>query len=79
VLLALGGRVEDRPMPAGSSTAREFGAPGITPLSAPLVAALVACLERGERALILRNRRGWAPRSLPGLQPARRKLPPPAR
>jgi primosomal protein N' (replication factor Y) len=32
----------------------------ITPLSTPLVTALVACLERGEQALILRNRRGWA-------------------
>jgi primosomal protein N' (replication factor Y) len=63
VLLALGGRVEDRPMPDVQlvDMRDEFRRAGeITPLSTPLVTALVACLERGEQALILRNRRGWA-------------------
>jgi len=32
----------------------------ITPLSSPLAEELRACLGRGEQALILRNRRGWA-------------------
>jgi primosomal protein N' (replication factor Y) len=62
-LLSLGGRVEDRPMPDVTlvDMREEFRRAGeVTPLSKPLVAALSACLERGEQALILRNRRGWA-------------------
>jgi primosomal protein N' (replication factor Y) len=62
-LLNLGGRVEDRPMPEVRlvDMREEFRHAGIvTPLSAPLVEALTACLARGEQALILRNRRGWA-------------------
>ncbi len=63
VLLALGGRVEDRPMPEVRlvdmrEVYREVGA--VTPLSPLLVEALTGCLARGEQALILRNRRGWA-------------------
>ena len=62
-LLALGGRVEDRPLPMVRlvdmrDAFREAGE--AAPLSRPLVEALSACLERGEQALILRNRRGWA-------------------
>ena len=62
-LLALGGRVEDRPMPEVQlvDMREEFRRAGdVTPLSKDLASALVACLERGEQALILRNRRGWA-------------------
>ncbi len=62
-LLSLGGRVENRPMADVQlvDMREEFRRAGdVTPLSKPLVAALVACLERGEQALILRNRRGWA-------------------
>jgi primosomal protein N' (replication factor Y) len=62
-LLPLGGRVEDRPLPSVRlvdmrEEYREAGS--VTPLSAPLTEALAACLARGEQALILRNRRGWA-------------------
>jgi primosomal protein N' (replication factor Y) len=62
-LLSLGGRVENRPMPEVRliDMREEFRRVGeVTPLSRPLVDALVACLARGEQALILRNRRGWA-------------------
>jgi primosomal protein N' (replication factor Y) len=62
-LLALGGRVEDRPLPQVRlvDMRDEFRSAGdVTPVSRPLADALVACLERGEQALILRNRRGWA-------------------
>jgi primosomal protein N' (replication factor Y) len=62
-LLALGGRVEDRPMPEVQlvDMREEFRHAGVvTPLSKDLAAALIACLARGEQALILRNRRGWA-------------------
>src|SRR6185369_10211878 len=39
----------------------EFRSSGeVTPIGRPLAEALVACVERGEQALILRNRRGWA-------------------
>ena len=63
VLLALGGRVEDRPMPEVQfvDMREEFRRAGdVTPLSKDLVTALQVCIERGEQALILRNRRGWA-------------------
>jgi len=62
-LLPLGGRVENRPMPEVRlvDMREEFRRVGeVTPLSAPLVEALKTCLARGEQALILRNRRGWA-------------------
>jgi primosomal protein N' (replication factor Y) len=62
-LLPLGGRVENRPMPDVRliDMREEFRRRGeVTPLSAALVDALVACMSRGEQALILRNRRGWA-------------------
>ncbi len=62
-LLALGGRVEDRPMPEVQlvDMREEFRRAGdVTPLSKELATALTACLARGEQALILRNRRGWA-------------------
>ena len=62
-LLALGGRVANRPMAEVRlvDMREEFRRTGeVTPLSDPLVAALRSCLERGEQALVLRNRRGWA-------------------
>jgi primosomal protein N' (replication factor Y) len=62
-LLPLGGRVEERPMPDVRlvdlrEAFREAGA--VLPLSPALAAALSACMARGEQALVLRNRRGWA-------------------
>ena len=62
-LLRLGGRVEDRPMPAVKivDMRREFGeARGVKPLSGELVEALRGSLASGNQALVLRNRRGWA-------------------
>lgn len=62
-LLRLGGRVERRPMPEVQivDMREQFQGEGAaTPLSKPLADALRACLDRGEQALILRNRRGWA-------------------
>jgi primosomal protein N' (replication factor Y) len=62
-LLALGGRIADRPMPRVEivDMREQFRAAGeVTPVSAPLLAALAETLERGEQALVLRNRRGWA-------------------
>jgi primosomal protein N' (replication factor Y) len=62
-LLPLGGRVEDRPMPQVQlvDMREEFRSRGdVTPVSQTLATALVECLARGEQALILRNRRGWA-------------------
>ncbi len=62
-LLRLGGRVEQRPLAAVQvvDMRLEFRRRGrIEPLSQELVAALHACLHRGEQALVLRNRRGWA-------------------
>jgi primosomal protein N' (replication factor Y) len=62
-LLSLGGRVENRPLPAVRlvDMREEFRRRGeVTPISADLADALVACIGRGEQALILRNRRGWA-------------------
>jgi primosomal protein N' (replication factor Y) len=62
-LLPLGGRVEQRPLPAVTvvdmrEEFREAGA--IRPVSTGLVEALQATVGRGEQALVLRNRRGWA-------------------
>lgn len=62
-LLRLGGRVEQRPLPAVRivDMRREFRETGaIRPLSRALEEAIGRCLGRGEQALILRNRRGWA-------------------
>ena len=62
-LIRLGGRVEDRPLPTVRivDMRREFReVKGVKPLSRELVAALRECLGRGEQALVLRNRRGWA-------------------
>jgi primosomal protein N' (replication factor Y) len=62
-LLRLGGRVENRPLPHVHivDMRLEYRSAGtIRPLSRPLLAALSDCVQRGEQALILRNRRGWA-------------------
>ena len=62
-MLALGGRIEDRPLPEVRlvDMRESFRAAGeVTPLSSALVDALRECLERGEQAMILRNRRGWS-------------------
>jgi primosomal protein N' (replication factor Y) len=62
-LLALGGRVEDRPLPPVLlvDMREEFRAAQTTaPLSRALAEALRETLLRGEQALVLRNRRGWA-------------------
>jgi primosomal protein N' (replication factor Y) len=63
-LLRLGGRVQDRPLPAVEriDMRKEFATTGrAAPISRALGAALTETLGRGEQALILRNRRGWAP------------------
>ena len=62
-MLRLGGRVESRPLPDVEivDMRREFErVGGIRPVSAALRNALAGALERGEQALVLRNRRGWA-------------------
>ncbi len=62
-LLTLGGRVANRPLPRVDliDMREEFRDVGeVRPISRPLATALVECLSRGEQALILRNRRGWA-------------------
>ena len=62
-LLSLGGRIADREMPRVEivDMREQFRAAGeVTPLSAPLALALTETLARGEQALVLRNRRGWA-------------------
>jgi primosomal protein N' (replication factor Y) len=62
-LLRLGGRVERRPLPDVRivDMREEYHGEGeVTPLSAPLADELRACVDRGDQALILRNRRGWA-------------------
>ncbi len=63
-ILRLGERVESRPLAAVRivDMRREFlETRASRPLSRDLVAELGACLARGEQALVLRNRRGWAP------------------
>jgi primosomal protein N' (replication factor Y) len=62
-LLRLGGRVEDRPLPNVTlvDMRDEYRSQGVVaPLSSHLAEALRDCVERGEQALVLRNRRGWA-------------------
>ncbi len=62
-LLRLGDRVESRPMPevelVDMRTEYRQGRE-IKPLSERLIARLKECVDRGDQALILRNRRGWA-------------------
>jgi primosomal protein N' (replication factor Y) len=62
-LLRLGGRVQERPLPDVRvvDMRHEFRDAGkVAPLSTELAEALRACVGRGEQALVLRNRRGWA-------------------
>jgi len=62
-LLRLGGRIHERPLPEVRTVDMrlEYRASGeVKPVSDELAAALNACVERGEQALVLRNRRGWA-------------------
>jgi len=62
-MLRLGGRVNQRPMPAVTivDMRKEFKRVGeVAPLSAALLEALEQTVSRGEQALVLRNRRGWA-------------------
>jgi primosomal protein N' (replication factor Y) len=62
-LLRLGGRVRQRPLPEVRlvDMRREFGlSKQVKPVSDELASELRACVERGEQALVLRNRRGWA-------------------
>jgi len=62
-LLRLGSRIDGRPLPTVRyidmrETYREKGE--VTALSRELLLALEECVDRGEQALVLRNRRGWA-------------------
>jgi primosomal protein N' (replication factor Y) len=62
-MLRLGGRVQERPLPSVRivDMREQYRRSGeIAPVSDELLARLRACVERGEQALILRNRRGWA-------------------
>jgi primosomal protein N' (replication factor Y) len=62
-LLRLGGRIEQRPLPDVEivDMRDEYRAGGeVTAVSRRLRERLDECLGRGEQALILRNRRGWA-------------------
>lgn len=62
-LLRLGGRVHRRPLPEVTivDMRQEYERAGeVTPLSRPLLEALARTVGRGEQALVLRNRRGWA-------------------
>ena len=62
-LLRLGGRVSERPLPTVTlvDMREEYRKHGvIAPLSSRLAEELRACVDRGEQALVLRNRRGWA-------------------
>jgi primosomal protein N' (replication factor Y) len=62
-LLRLGGRIDDRPLAQVRlvDMRQEYRSAGeINPVSAELITALQACVSRGEQALVLRNRRGWA-------------------
>ena len=62
-LLRLGGRIADRPLPSVRivDMREEFiELREARPLSRALTESLRRCVERGEQALVLRNRRGWA-------------------
>jgi primosomal protein N' (replication factor Y) len=62
-LLRLGGRIDRRPLASVERVDMrvEFRRAGrISPLSRALVRELGECVARGEQALVLRNRRGWA-------------------
>jgi primosomal protein N' (replication factor Y) len=62
-LLRLGGRIERRPLArvARVDMREQYRTAGeVRALSSVLGDALRGCLERGEQALVLRNRRGWA-------------------
>ncbi|HVQ35467.1 MAG TPA: primosomal protein N' [Candidatus Bathyarchaeia archaeon] len=62
-LLTLPGRIAGRPLPTVElvDMREQFRLAGeVTPLSAPLSEALAETVARGEQALVLRNRRGWA-------------------
>jgi len=62
-LLTLPGRIAGRSLPKVDlvDMREQFRAAGeVTPLSEPLRQALVETVARGEQALVLRNRRGWA-------------------
>ena len=62
-LLRLGGRVLERPLPTVRyiDMREEFGRSNeLKPVSDELAAELRACIDRGDQALVLRNRRGWA-------------------
>lgn len=61
--IPLGGRIEDRPLPSVRivdmrEEFREIGE--VRAVSRALAGALAECASRGEQALVLRNRRGWA-------------------
>jgi primosomal protein N' (replication factor Y) len=62
-LLRLGRRIRARPLPAVRlvDMRDEYRAAAeVRPVSQTLARELRACVERGEQALVLRNRRGWA-------------------
>jgi primosomal protein N' (replication factor Y) len=62
-LLHLGGRVRERPLAEVEIVDMRLhylGKKEVTPLSDRLLEELGSCLQRGEQALVLRNRRGWA-------------------
>jgi primosomal protein N' (replication factor Y) len=62
-LLRLGGRIHARPLAEVRvvDMREEYRRAGeTTVLSRPLIEALGECVGRGEQALVLRNRRGWA-------------------
>jgi primosomal protein N' (replication factor Y) len=62
-LLRLGGRIEDRPLAKVrivDMRSHYLSKGEAAPLSDDMLKELAACVERGEQALVLRNRRGWA-------------------
>jgi len=62
-LLSLGGRVHDRPLPTVrilDMRAEYQRSNAVQPISEELMLALRECVGRGDQALVMRNRRGWA-------------------
>ena len=62
-LLRLGGRVKQRPLPTVRIVDMRLEyqkSKAVQPISEELTLALRACIERGDQALVMRNRRGWA-------------------